>query len=65
LEEVKNCITSGLKLSSEAMEIDYDPIKTIPSIKFVEGCEDDDEKFDDNMSIKVISCCDHDEDNYR
>jgi len=47
------------------MEIDYDPIKTIPSIKFVEGCEDDDEKFDDNMSIKVISCCDNDEDNYR
>lgn len=56
LEEVKNCMNNGLKISQEAMEIDYDPIKTIPSIKFVEGCEDDDDKIDeDQISVKVIS----------
>ena len=56
LEEVKNCMNNGLKISQEAMEIDYDPIKTIPAIKFVEGCEDDDDKIDeDQISVKVIS----------
>jgi len=47
------------------MEIDYDPIATMPSIKFVEGCEDDAANNNDDTSIKVISCCDSDEVGYR
>mgnify|MGYP004488701731 CR=1 FL=1 len=58
LEEVKNCMTNGLKISSEAMEIDFDPIKTMPSIKFVEACEDDEEEINaEQKSVKVISSC--------
>lgn len=43
---------------TEANNMDQDPFKTIPSIKFVEGCEEGSEKDDvDQKSVKVISSC--------
>ena len=52
LEEVKNVMT-------DANQMAEDPFKTIPSIKFVEGCEEASEKDDDveQKSVKVISSC--------
>ena len=52
LEGVKKCMTD----SNEVEGVIEDPFKTIPSIKFIEGCEEVDD-HDESKSVKVVSSC--------